>query len=84
MPPGTYNLGIACTLGTGAAQVLDKYWNAKITMTADAADPNGIAWAIPADTGTTTTTAGGTTTTTDGGGTTTTTDGGGDDHHDRR
>jgi hypothetical protein len=73
IPPGTYNVGIACTLGTGAAQVLDKYWNATLEIVADGADPNGIAWTIPVGGGTTTTVDG--TTTTTGGSTTTTTDG---------
>jgi hypothetical protein len=47
--PGTYNLGYACTLGTGAAQVLDKYWNTQFTFTADALDvPSKISWTVGA------------------------------------
>ncbi len=36
--PGAYNLGFACTVGTGAAQVLDKFWNVRFTFAGDATD----------------------------------------------
>jgi len=53
IPPGVYNLGIACTLGaeTSATQ-LDKYWNAVMTITADASDPGPakIKWVATAAT----------------------------------
>ncbi len=70
---GTYNVGVACTVGTGADQVLDKYWNARLTVDAEPSRPPAGFTGVPADAGTTTTTAGGTTTTTADGGTTTTT-----------
>lgn len=69
VPPGTYNVGFACTLGTASATQLDRYWNAQLTFTADATDvAAGIKWAAvaaPAATTTvvTTTTVAATTTT---------------------
>ncbi len=60
--PGTYHVGIACSLGpSSSATQLDKYWNAALTITADPTDPGpakiklDFGAAIP-DTTTTTTT----------------------------
>ncbi len=68
LPAGTYNVGLACTLGFESATQLDKYWNVQITIAADPADqPSGITWTVadpPATTTTTTTVAETTTTTT--------------------
>lgn len=44
VPAGIYNLGIACIQGGGASQTLDKYWNAQLTVAADAADALGFRW----------------------------------------
>jgi hypothetical protein len=72
---GTYNVGVACTVGQAGSKQLDKFWNAHLTVTADSADaPAQFTWVLAA-TGTTTTTVGGTTSTTAGGTTTTTGDG---------
>lgn len=81
-PPGEYNVGFACWRTTSPA-FLDKYWNVRMTLTADPADtPVGFTWAVEASSGSTTTTttsgttttvAGATTTTSPVGGTTTTT-----------
>jgi hypothetical protein len=72
IPGGTYNVGIACTQGLPSPTQLDKFWNARIDVTAV---ETGITWAGAVDPGTTTTTTGdpGTTTTTGDPGTTTTT-----------
>lgn len=82
VPPGTYNIGVACTLGPAGPDQLDKFWNLQITIAADENDqPSGFTWTVVAqDTGTTTTTTsgGGATTSTAGtGGSTSTTTGGG-------
>ncbi len=46
--PGTYNIGLACTLGPASATQLKKYWNAQMTFEADLADSAGIKWtAVP-------------------------------------
>lgn len=38
--PGTYSVGIACTLGPpSSATQLDKYWRARMTLATDPADP---------------------------------------------
>ncbi|HEX2785627.1 MAG TPA: hypothetical protein VHN36_18750 [Ilumatobacteraceae bacterium] len=72
VPPGTYNLGIACTGPTQSH--LDKYWNVQFTFSADPNDlPSGITWVVSAATTTTTTTTSSTTTTTAPSGSTTTT-----------
>jgi hypothetical protein len=74
--PGTFNLGIACTVGSASATQLDKFWNVQMTFTTDAADqPAGVAWTVSQTPATTTTTAAGSTTSTTAGGTTTTIDG---------
>lgn len=79
LPAGTYNIGIACTKGTPGPTQLDRFWNVKVTFTADAGDtPGGFTWAVAADQGTTTTTSTSTSTTSttvDGSTTTTTADG---------
>ena len=85
LPAGSYNIGFACTKGGASATQLDKYWNTRLTVIADANDvPSALTWAVPDDevattttlaptTTTTTTVVGSTTTsTTVGGGTTTT------------
>ncbi len=53
LPPGDYNAGIACW-GPNTAEnqpLLDRFWNAKFTLVADAADtgPVGITWTAQAD-----------------------------------
>jgi hypothetical protein len=76
LPPGTYNVGLACTIGPASATQLDKYWNVQMTFAADPADPAGIKWTVGApvvDTTTTTTVDPATTTTTTIAGATTTT-----------
>jgi LPXTG-motif cell wall-anchored protein len=77
LPPGPYNVGIACTSALGT--VLDKYWNVVMTFATSAADsPSGLTWSVESASGTTTTVAGtsttvaGATTTTVAGATTTT------------
>lgn len=58
--PGTYNLGIACTLGPASATQLDRFWNVQKSFVADAADePASVRWTVvasSADPGPTTTT----------------------------
>ena len=40
LQPGTFNIGIACTLGPSSSSTqLDKYFNTTITLTTDPADP---------------------------------------------
>lgn len=57
VPAGTYNLGYACTVGTGASQVLDKYWNVQFTISANPADsPSKLSWVVAGTTTPTTTT----------------------------
>jgi hypothetical protein len=74
LPPGDYNVGVACTRAGGS--VLDKFWNVAMTFATDATDtPSGLTWSVDADPGSTTTIAGETTTTI-AGETTTTTAGG--------
>lgn len=76
IPPGTYNLGIACANGDPSPTQLDWYWNVQMTFVTDTSDsPSGIRWTTPSTTAATTTTttiAGATTTTTIAGATTTT------------
>lgn len=46
IPPGTYNIGIACADATGAT---DKYWNVQETFTGDPTaftGPNAFAWTV--------------------------------------
>ncbi len=79
VPPGTYEIGIACIKGPASDTQLDNYWVAELEVTEDTEDPVGIAWTAQADPSATTTTgAGGTSTsTTDPSGSTSTTDPGG-------
>lgn len=79
VPPGTYNLGFACTLGAAGANQLDKYWNVQLTFATDNNDaPSKITWTVAGVQSTTTsstaapTTFTTTTTTLGGGGATTT------------
>jgi hypothetical protein len=77
LPAGTYNVGLACTLGPASATQLDRFWNVQLAVVAAAADaPAGVTWSVQAPPAATTTTAGGSTTTTAGGSTTTTAAGG--------
>ena len=50
LSPGTYNVGIACTLGGASATQQDKYWNTVMTLTANAAEPGPakVTWAYGA------------------------------------
>jgi hypothetical protein len=80
-PPGSYRIGLACTLGPASATQLDKFWSVQLTLAATAS--GSITWTVvapttPTSTTTTTTTTtttvpGSTTTTTTPGSTTTTT-----------
>ena len=64
IPAGVYNVGISCTLGGGDSQVIDKVWNAQLTVASDSADPLGFSWAVSTPASTTTTTSSTTTSTT--------------------
>jgi hypothetical protein len=57
IPPGVYNLGIAC-VDLDLASARDSYWNTQLSIEADATDPIGIAWVVeePAPTTTSSTT----------------------------
>jgi hypothetical protein len=64
VPPGTYNIGFACTLGAASATQQDKFWNVRLTFATDPTDvPSGITWTVaapappPSPTSTTTTTS---------------------------
>jgi len=48
--PGTYHIGIACTLGPPSATQQEKYWSSAMTITADPADsgPAKIRWTVTA------------------------------------
>ncbi|MEI8238375.1 MAG: fibronectin type III domain-containing protein [Actinomycetota bacterium] len=48
VPDGVYNLGYACTIGIAGPSQLDKYWNIKISFSADVSDLNGFIWALAA------------------------------------
>jgi hypothetical protein len=80
VPPGVYNVGIACILGLPSPTQVDKFWNVQFEIAHDAADATGLTWTVvggstpPPTTvagGPTTTVAGGPTTTVAGGPTTT-------------
>jgi hypothetical protein len=43
LPPGTYNVGIACARGEGK---VEKFWNARIDFAASATDPGGFTWHV--------------------------------------
>ncbi|MGZ4770056.1 MAG: hypothetical protein ACXVLX_15420 [Ilumatobacteraceae bacterium] len=47
VPAGTYNVGLACTLGPKSSTQEDKYWNVQMTFGADA---NGLTWTVVAGT----------------------------------
>jgi len=56
IPAGTYNIGIACTLGVPGPAQLDKYWNTVLTVVTAAGDtPAGVTWTAVAPPPTTTT-----------------------------
>lgn len=60
VPPGTYNIGYACTLGPASATQIDKYWNAQLIFAVDDSDsPSKITWTVaaPVDETTTSSTA---------------------------
>ncbi|MEN9643496.1 MAG: hypothetical protein RL238_165 [Actinomycetota bacterium] len=45
VPPGTYNVGVACTLGNPSATQVDRFWNMQLTFATTPADlPSGITW----------------------------------------
>lgn len=47
VPEGTYNVGIACTLGPPSSTQIDKYWNVQISVKHDADDkPAGFTWTV--------------------------------------
>ncbi len=57
IPPGTYNVGIACADGAG---VNDKFWNVQETFTGDPTvftGPNAFAWTVSTTTSTSTSTS---------------------------
>ena len=43
IPPGSYNIGLACTKGTGDL-VVEDLWNVKLEVATAASDPLGISW----------------------------------------
>jgi hypothetical protein len=47
VPAGTYNVGIACTLGNASATQQDRFWNVPISIVVDPTDaPSGITWSL--------------------------------------
>lgn len=46
VPPGQYNIGIACVLPSGPTYPIDRFWNNTITITSNPADPGNadISW----------------------------------------
>ncbi len=47
VPPGTYNVGLACTLGVASSTQEDRFWNVQMTFAVDPNDvPSGIAWTV--------------------------------------
>lgn len=50
IPPGTYNVGLACTLGPPSVTQLKAVWNAQIAVESDASDPLGIKWSVASST----------------------------------
>jgi hypothetical protein len=53
--PGTYNIGIACTLGPAGPSQMKNFWNIQKTFTAGS--PSGLSWTVTAPSITTTTSA---------------------------
>jgi hypothetical protein len=45
LPPGQYNVGIACVHGNGAGKVV-KFWNVKVDFAASSRDPGGFTWRV--------------------------------------
>jgi hypothetical protein len=49
VPPGIYNVGVACTLGAPSTTQQDRYWNVQMTFAVDRNDvPSGITWTVVA------------------------------------
>jgi hypothetical protein len=49
VPPGIYNVGLACTLGVPSSTQQDRYWNVQMTFAVDPNDaPSGITWTVVA------------------------------------
>lgn len=48
IPPGEYNIGIACILPVPGATPIDRFWNQTITVTTNNADPGpaDISWVV--------------------------------------
>jgi hypothetical protein len=45
IPPGSYNVGLACTRGGASATQLDRVWNTSVTISASSTDrPGGFTW----------------------------------------
>lgn len=42
--PGTYNVGIACTLGPASRTQVKRAWNSRLTIETDESDPVGVRW----------------------------------------
>lgn len=47
LPAGDYHVGIACWNDTAGRP--DRYWDPRLTVSASASDPNGLAWTAEAD-----------------------------------
>lgn len=71
--PGTYNIGIACTLGPAGPDQTKNFWNVQKTFVADTAGggPSAVTWTLATTNLPTVTTVAGATTTTVGATTTT-------------
>lgn len=49
VPPGIYNVGLACTLGVASSTQEDRFWNVEMTVAVDSNDvPSGITWTVVA------------------------------------
>ena len=47
IPAGTYNIGIACTLGRPSATQMKSFWNTQMTFTTNAAGgPAQVNWTV--------------------------------------
>ena len=65
VPPGTYNIGFACTLGVASPTQQDKFWNVQMTFSIAPTDlPAGFTWIVGTPPPPTTTTTVAPTTTT--------------------
>lgn len=50
VPPGDYNIGVACTKGSALDTVVARLWNTVVAIVADPSDtPAGIRWAVVAN-----------------------------------